>query len=103
MERLSSCRICGEGQFKLRYRKNGFNLDECFHCGLVQVTNLPNDTRLESYYEREFFDEAYGKLQHDPSRQAYEYKKFNYRWDEIEKRREGKGRVLDVGSSFGFF
>jgi 2-polyprenyl-3-methyl-5-hydroxy-6-metoxy-1,4-benzoquinol methylase len=103
MERWGPCRICGFEQFKARYEKNGFKLENCLHCGLLQVRNLPNGVQLESYYEQEFFDEAYGRLQHNPSRQLYEYKKFNYRWDEIQKRTEGNGRILDIGCSFGFF
>jgi 2-polyprenyl-3-methyl-5-hydroxy-6-metoxy-1,4-benzoquinol methylase len=97
------CRICSSEKFEARFEKNGFRIEKCLYCGLVQVTNPPQPSEIDSYYDDNFFDKHYQKLQTDPKTQGYEYGKFNYRLEEIEKRTRGKGRILDVGCSFGFF
>ncbi len=98
-----ACRICSTLQFQPRFRKNGFNIERCVQCGLIQVTNPPETSGIESHYEEEFFHEHYEKLLRDPQRQAYEYQKFNYRLGEIQKKVQAKGNILDVGCSLGFF
>jgi SAM-dependent methyltransferase len=103
MKSSLSCRICLSHNLTPLYEKNGFTLDKCLHCGLVQVRNTPSKSELSACYDQNFFDEAYGTLMQDPGRQRTEYKKFNYRWDEIEKKTKGAGKVLDIGCSFGFF
>jgi 2-polyprenyl-3-methyl-5-hydroxy-6-metoxy-1,4-benzoquinol methylase len=103
MEPLAACRICSFQQFQSRYEKNGFKLVNCLNCGLLQVRNSPSKSELEACYDQNFFDEAYGTLLKNSRRQNSEYKKFIYRWDEIEKKSKNGGKVLDVGCSFGFF
>ena len=98
-----ACRICSSEGLQPRFIKDGFRIEKCMNCGLMQVTNPPAPSEIGSYYENGFFDEHYSKLQTDPKRLAYEYEKFNFRLKEIEKRTTGKGRILDVGCSFGFF
>ena len=49
-----------------------------------------------------FFDETYDWLKEAKGRQK-EYRKFDYRLEEIEKLKPGKGKILDLGCSFGFF
>jgi SAM-dependent methyltransferase len=103
MATASICRLCSSTNFEPRFEKNGFKIERCLQCTHVQVTNPPQSHELEAYYDKGFFDKYYEKLQKDPGRQDYEYKKFNYRLAEIEKRAPNKGTLLDIGCSFGFF
>lgn len=103
MKDTTVCRICSSERFEPRFEKNGFRIEICLHCGLAQVTNPPSPSEIDSYYDDNFFDKHYQKLQTDPKRQGYECRKFNYRLEEIEKRTRGNGTILDVGCSFGFF
>jgi len=103
MECSTVCRICNSEQFEPRFGKKGFRIERCLHCDLTQVTNPTNSTEITADYEKDFFDNFYQKLQSDPKRQHYEYRKFNHRLEEIEKKLGRKGTILDVGCSFGFF
>lgn len=83
--------------------KNGFHLERCLRCGLVQVTDDLSKINLSDYYKQEFFDHAYMSLQRPGPGREKEYKKFHYRMDQIEKLKPGKGNILDIGCSFGLF
>jgi SAM-dependent methyltransferase len=98
-----TCRVCGPTRFRSFAVKNGFNLGVCEQCEAVQVTDDLSAVNLADYYGQEFFDEAYGWLQTEGGGRRKEYRKFNYRLEEIEKLKPEKGRILDVGCSFGFF
>lgn len=97
------CRVCGPTRFRSFATKSGFHLGVCEHCEAVQVTDDLSAVNLQDYYGQEFFDEAYGWLQAEGRGRRKEYRKFNYRLEEIEKLKPDKGRILDVGCSFGFF
>jgi len=58
---------------------------------------------LDDYYNKGFFDVTYRHLLEDGSGRRKEYAKFSYRLEEIEKLRPQKGKILDIGCSFGFF
>jgi 2-polyprenyl-3-methyl-5-hydroxy-6-metoxy-1,4-benzoquinol methylase len=97
------CRICQSAQFEPRFKKDGFTIDKCVRCGLTQVTNAPTAPQIRSYYDKEFFDTYYESLQKDEKTRKYEYRKFDCRLDQIERWAGRKGKLLDIGCSFGFF
>ena len=114
------CRVCGSTEYVPFAEKNGFHLDRCTQCTLVQVTDDLSQVDFERLYDQGFFDGVYSSKssfglrslgrallgRHDlktSSGQAKEYAKFRYRIDEIEKLTRAKGKILDVGCSFGFF
>lgn len=97
-----ACRICGCTEFDLFAVKDGFHLERCCVCSLMQITDDLSDVCLEDYYEKEFFDNTYGGL-HQEKGQRTAYEKFAYRLQEIEKLKSEKGTILDVGCSFGYF
>lgn len=96
------CRVCGAAPLAAYTRKNGFHLGRCPSCRLVQVSDDVSDVDFEEVYGQEFFDDTYDWLREDKGRRK-EYAKFNYRLEQIEKHVPGKGTILDVGCSFGFF
>lgn len=97
------CRICQGTRYSPFAEKNGFHLERCQGCGLVQVTDDLRQVNLADYYDQEFFDETYDWLQAPGAGRRKEYRKFNYRLGEIEKLKPEKGAILDIGCSFGFF
>lgn len=97
------CRICGGTAYDPFAVKNGFHLERCLGCGLVQVTDDLSGVNLAEYYDQEFFDETYDWLQAPGRGRRKEYRKFNYRLEEIEALKPKKGVILDIGCSFGFF
>lgn len=97
------CRICADTMYRPFAIKNGFHLERCQGCGLVQVTDDLSKVNLAEYYDQEFFDETYDWLQEAGPGRRKEYRKFNYRLEEIEALKPQKGVILDIGCSFGFF
>ena len=71
MKGTAICHICSSERFELRFEKNGFKIEKCLHCGLIQVTNSPQPSEIDSYYDDDFFDKHYQKLQTDPKRQDH--------------------------------
>jgi len=99
----ATCRLCGPAAFRPFALVNGFNLQRCKSCSLIQITDDLADIDLRDYYGRDFFDEVYSKIQAEGGGRSKEYQKFNFRMEEIEKLKPEKGNILDVGCSFGFF
>jgi len=97
------CRICGSKDLKYFAEFNGFHLRRCPNCELTQIADDLSQVRLEDYYDKAFFDSTYGSLLKDDRCRKREYDKFTYRIEEIEKFKPQKGRILDIGCSFGFF
>jgi 2-polyprenyl-3-methyl-5-hydroxy-6-metoxy-1,4-benzoquinol methylase len=97
------CRICGPTRFRSFATKNTFHLGRCEQCEAVQITSDLSEASLEDYYDKKFFDITYRHLLKDGIGRRKEYAKFTYRMDEIEKVQPQKGKILDVGCSFGFF
>ena len=98
-----SCRICGSTQFRKFAKKNGFHLDRCQKCRLIQVTDDLSNISLEELYGQEFFDDQYNWLQKEGKARQREYEKYHHRMGEIEELKREKGAILDIGCSFGFF
>jgi pimeloyl-ACP methyl ester carboxylesterase len=102
MTYLRACRICGSSDYRLFTVKDGFHLQRCRRCDLLQVTDNLSSVNLEDYYGQEFFEQTYDWLEKRRGRRK-EYAKFHHRMAEIEKHKPDKGAILDVGCSFGFF
>ena len=98
-----TCRICGPARFRSFATKDGFHLGRCQQCTAVQITTDLSEICLGDYYKKDFFDLTYGHLQTEGIARRKEYAKFTYRMEEIESLKPKKGRLLDVGCSFGFF
>jgi 2-polyprenyl-3-methyl-5-hydroxy-6-metoxy-1,4-benzoquinol methylase len=95
--------VCGSRSYVFFLQKDGFNLERCKQCGLVQVTDDLTGVNLEDYYGKEFFDEAYMWLQNEGKGRKREYEKFHHRLQIIESLKPERGAILDIGCSFGFF
>jgi 2-polyprenyl-3-methyl-5-hydroxy-6-metoxy-1,4-benzoquinol methylase len=68
----------------------------------VQITNDLSNLRLDEIYTQEFHDEIYS-WQHQEAGKKIAYDKSNYRLDEIERYVPDRGRLFEIGCSFGFF
>jgi 2-polyprenyl-3-methyl-5-hydroxy-6-metoxy-1,4-benzoquinol methylase len=67
------------------------------------VTNIPKAEQLEMSYDEHFYEKYYKDLETNSKKQQYEYLNFYNKIDQIERRIGKKGKILDVGCSFGFF
>jgi 2-polyprenyl-3-methyl-5-hydroxy-6-metoxy-1,4-benzoquinol methylase len=66
------------------------------------VTNVPPREQVEERYDQHFYETYYADLEKTPKKQRYEYLNFDNKIEQIEKRLGRRGKILDVGCSFGF-
>lgn len=97
------CVSCEGQEFAFLFEKNKYGIGKCRGCELVQVTNMPARDQLGELYEGNFFDTYYNDLAESKEKQSYVYLNFGNKLDQIEKRTGRRGRILDVGCSYGFF
>jgi len=96
MPEYIKCNLCSSDNTKRLYIKNSFIIVRCKKCGLVYVNPQPCLEEL-----RELYKEA-----NDDLNPAEEQDIFMQRFGKIIKtieRFQGKGRVLDIGCSYGYF
>ena len=94
-----NCILCSGADSQVVYRLDDYSLLKCLNCGLVYIDHLPQKKQEinERLYSSEEFKKRYfkGKL--------FLKRWFNGKLKNIEKLMPGKGRVLDIGCSYGFF
>lgn len=101
--RLSKrCPVCGGGRTNYRLKQMGTNVLQCENCSLVFVDPLPRETELRALYLE--YDVVENNAVHASllaSRWKSRAPAFRDILNEIVAH-GGRGRLLDVGCSFGF-
>ena len=98
-----ACAMCGYRDFRFIVKRKQFRIEKCLSCELVQVTNRPPSEKVYQIYDKAWFDTGYPSFESNGIRQRYVYLNFNNKLEQIERRIGRRGRLLDVGCSFGFF
>jgi len=96
---LVECPWCHSSSTTLRYHLVGGNIYTCTFCGIGFVHPLPSKEALSEYYNDDYH---FSLEKYLPAYRRRAYRKFN----ELCKRVEQKikpGRLLEIGSSYGFF
>lgn len=97
-EKLSRCMTCGDIKKELLWYKSGYAIVSCSNCGMVYTGNPPDQSTLNSCY-----DSAYEKQSSNAEKVAVEKRKQAKQRLEMIESLSSKGRLLDIGCSFGFF
>lgn len=92
------CRLCGEKSLKTLHKYQGFDVEKCSGCGLVQVSSEPLAEELDKLYGESYFKK--GKYVQDEAIKREQDHRVN--WLLNSGLRSG-GRVLDVGCATGDF
>ena len=96
------CLLCGDERIRFRLKQTPTTVLQCGNCGLVFVDPLPPETELRSLY----LDYDVGETDPAfPSLLAWRWKSRAPVFQEILNEiiaHGGRGRLLDVGCSFGF-
>jgi len=95
------CILCEKTTYNNFYDLNPYSLIKCSSCGLIRVSPMPNPQEKkknsQSIYSSIEYRERY-----------FKDKRFFTRWFKakfkiIERLKPEKGKILDVGCSYGFF
>lgn len=99
-----TCILCSaNGPFRPRGAKDGYGIEECPSCGLVQLVPTPTPETLRALYEEEsyFGGEGSGYSQYE-SQEAEYLATFR---EDVRRIAEftPTGRILEVGCGYGYF
>jgi 2-polyprenyl-3-methyl-5-hydroxy-6-metoxy-1,4-benzoquinol methylase len=100
----ASCILCAEsGPFRPRGAKDGYGIEECPACGLVQLVPTPTPETLNALYEGESYFGGDGSGYSQYESQELEYLA-TFRED-VRRIAEfvPSGRILEVGCGYGYF
>jgi SAM-dependent methyltransferase len=102
---MATCILCAEtGSFRSRGAKDGYGIEECPACGLVQLVPTPTPETLRALYEGDSYfggEAATGYSEYEDQEQEY---LATFRED-VRRIREfvPSGRILEVGCGYGYF
>jgi SAM-dependent methyltransferase len=101
---IGPCILCGaSGPFRPRGAKEGYGIEECPACGLVQLVPTPTPETLRALYEDDSYFDGDGSGYSQYESQESEYLA-TFRED-VRRIAEfvPSGRVLEVGCGYGYF
>lgn len=91
------CNLCGGDETDLWGRKDGLNIVQCRHCGLVYTNPRLDAEKLSGYYDAAYFEDR------TPEADAKRYEMYRLEVEEIVRTVGQGGRFLDVGCANGIF
>jgi SAM-dependent methyltransferase len=89
-----SCLVCGGGETSLRFIQRGYSVYRCDGCGLEFVSPIPGPAELAEYYDRGYAVPL--------ERYAAAGARNAARIADIERWCPGRGRLLEIGASYGY-
>lgn len=96
----NKCYICDSLLTEELFEKEGHPICQCHHCGVVFLASWPQEETSNEVYDQGYYEEHCLTPQKWQIRFAQEYKA---RLKLIERMKQGKGRLLDVGTGMGSF
>jgi 2-polyprenyl-3-methyl-5-hydroxy-6-metoxy-1,4-benzoquinol methylase len=100
--RTVPCPLCGSGEWRHLFTKNGFSFVRCRSCSLVFSNPQVREDLVEAEYRTGGSNDIWVDVLLSPRQMEMDRAKFSSLLDELEPHR-GDGRILDVGCSIGLF
>lgn len=99
-----ACVFCNNDNFRPFYTIEGWHIERCQECALVQLNPLPDGETLEALYNEGYYENASSSQGYDDyAAQKEEYRATFRREVQDFSAYFPSGRVLDVGCGFGDF
>jgi len=103
-----NCNLCGSGENRKLFEKDGFTVVECRNCSLVYLNPMPKDDYIENLYDEDYytgrgFDRYNELLNKHLRRDSKIISRWFARFKLIEFAYGRKGKILDMGCAFGDF
>ncbi len=97
-----NCQLCANDNAEAVASLNGFHYVRCRNCGLVYLNPRPSQDYLNILYKQ---DEAASIDAHKARPQEEELYRFRFseKVKAINKLQQNKGKLLDIGSAWGYF
>jgi len=96
-----NCPLCSSVSYRTAFIKKGFVYAICIDCGMMYVLNPLSDERVDQLYlESDYNDGWLAVLQSDTQKK---FDRIKYEEGLILIEKYSRGKLLDVGSSIGFF
>jgi 2-polyprenyl-3-methyl-5-hydroxy-6-metoxy-1,4-benzoquinol methylase len=96
------CPLCGGGEWRRLFVKNGFTFVRCKNCDLVFSNPQVREDLVEVEYRTGDSNDIWVEVLLSPRQMEMDTAKFASLLEELEPLR-GDGRILDVGCSIGLF
>lgn len=97
------CNLCQKDSYHLLFKKEGFNIVKCNHCGLVYVNPRPSDEDIKRIYQRaDYFKIGAGGIGYRDylADEKLHTRTFEREFNIIAKHKNS-GNLLDVGCAAG--
>jgi SAM-dependent methyltransferase len=101
--RAFSCPVCGSEDFRRRFVKHGFEVHRCVSCGLGVTRGVSGLDILRLYDESYFHGDRPDGYQSYTASENVLRKEFRNVLADLRKYCPGHGRLLEIGSAYGFF
>jgi len=95
------CILCDKTDLKTLYKKDSFDILHCTHCGSIFNSNWDRLSDEQQFNNREVLEIERIKKRFESDKILY-FDRFNQDLKKIIQYRN-KGKLLDIGSSYGFF
>src|SRR5437879_11840697 len=89
------CNLCARDETDLWGQKDGLNIVQCRHCGLVYTNPRLAAAELSEYYDTAYFEDR------TPEANAQRYEMYRIEVAEVARMVPARGRFLGVGCANG--
>lgn len=102
LETVHACNLCGSSELSHKFTRDGWQFCICAQCGLGRTDPRPTMQSLSQFYGEDYWQRGYSGGQYTPEEVRHFLRRYGRRVKYL-RRFKRKGRLLEIGTGFGFF
>jgi SAM-dependent methyltransferase len=102
LETVHACNLCGSSELSLGFTRDGWQYCICAQCGLGRTDPRRTLQSLPQFYDEDYWQGSYTGRQYTSKEIRHFLRRYGRRVTYL-RRFKRKGRLLEVGTGFGFF